>query len=199
MGNTINVQTDTKTYVRTIASISSIAMVLSITLLNVYAVPPDQGWHDGKCDPPLFYPNKTVYICCWTETEEGDPEKIEINKCQRCEVPHKGVVNCDSPFPDPTAPPTTGENIVPEGEQVLEQPPKTDDQPIKSDDSVFPNDDSKVLDEQKPNPKSPLTDQRVPSGNEGVLEQPDDSSNNQNSESGGFISSDNPGLINVVP
>jgi hypothetical protein len=64
-----------------------------------------------------------VYVCCWTETEEGDPEQIEINKCQSCEVPHNGVIDCKPPFPDPTAPPTTGENIAPGDTGVLEQPP----------------------------------------------------------------------------
>jgi hypothetical protein len=91
-----------------------------------------------------------VYICCWTETDPADPEKIEINKCQSCEVPHKGVINCDSPFPDPTAPPTTKEDISPGDTGVLEQPPRTDDQPIKSGDSVFPNENNKVLDETQP-------------------------------------------------
>ena len=200
MDNIINAQTSAKTLLKTVSMISAIALVLSITPSNVNAVDPDQGWHDGQCDPPLFYPDKTVYICCWTETEEDDPEKIEINKCQRCEVPHGGVINCDPPFPDPTAPPTTKEDISPENTGGIEQPPpKTNEPPIKSGDSVAPIDDSNSIDEQQPNSNSPAIDQRVPPGNVGGLEQLDDSSNNQNSEPEDSVSSDNSGLFNVVP
>ncbi|MDN5846232.1 MAG: hypothetical protein L0H53_08165 [Candidatus Nitrosocosmicus sp.] len=65
--------------------------------------------------------------------------------------------------------------------QMKEQPPTTDDQPTKSGDSVFPN-EGKVLDEQQPKPKSPLTDQRALPGNEGVLEQSETSANNGDAE-----------------
>ena len=39
----------------------------------------------------------------------------------------------------------------------------------------------------------------IKSGNVGILEQLEDSSNNQNSESGDSVSSDNSGFSNVAP
>jgi hypothetical protein len=69
-----------------------------------------------------YLPYLGAHKCCWTETEEGDPEQIEINMCQYCYI-EKGVVDCLPPFPDNSASPTTGENIVPGDTGGLEQPP----------------------------------------------------------------------------
>jgi hypothetical protein len=106
------------------------ALPLTYTTV-VTAAPPEQGWHDGQCSPPDIIEDAdgaylgTAYDCCWTETDPADPEQIEIYKCQFCYVPAEGAggPHCDPPRPGSTAPPTTGENIVPGDTGVLEQPP----------------------------------------------------------------------------
>ncbi|MDN5846231.1 MAG: hypothetical protein L0H53_08160 [Candidatus Nitrosocosmicus sp.] len=103
--------------------------------------------------------------------------------CSVAEAPEGKVVCCTTEIStgnmwcttcDDTNPPS---NCSQRELQMKEQPPTTDDQPTKSGDSVFPNEDGKAVDDS--NPKSPLTDQRALPSNEGVLEQSDDSSNNQ--------------------
>jgi hypothetical protein len=91
---------------------------------DAIAVPP--AGRGGDCESRPSSPGITYYRCCWTETEEGDPEQIEIYMCQECTVVH-GEVDCQNPFPDPSAAPTAGENIVPGDTGVLEQ--LQDDQP----------------------------------------------------------------------
>jgi hypothetical protein len=189
MGNITNTQINTKTLLKRVTMIYSIALVLSITYSSAYAAPPE---HTGNC---VYKYQGDRYECCWTETDPNDPEQIEIYKCQTCWT-DKGTVNCTSPYPDQRAPPTTGENIVPEVEGGIEQPPTENAPPIRSDNSVGPNDDNNAIDEQQSNSNPPLTDQRIPAGNVGILEQLEDSSN---SESGDSASSDNSGLLNVVP
>ena len=175
MDNINKGQINSKTFLKRVAVISAFALVLCIPMSNAYAVPPVNV---ANCVYNDFYNN---HECCWTETDPNDPEQIEIYKCQTCWV-EKGTVNCTSPYPDQRAPPTTGENIVPEIEGGIEQPPSQNTPPIRSDNSVAPNDGSNVIDEQQANTNSPPTDQRVPPGNVGVLEQLEDSSNNEQSQ-----------------
>jgi hypothetical protein len=141
-------QTDAKTFLRTVTMISALALFLSITLSNAYAVPRES--YDGECESYVVGED-TWYKCCWTETEEGDSEQIEIYKCQRCFVEPNGAFNCAPSYPNPNPTgPTTGEDISPGDTGVLEQPPQTNNPPIKSGDSVIPNDDGKVLNQQQP-------------------------------------------------
>ena len=197
MDNTTYIQTNTKAFLKrvTIITAFTFSLFLYITSSNVYAEPPHGGGDCENLDPG---DGVEVLWCCWTETDPTDPEKIEIYECQVCNVYDDGV-DCNPPVPDPDAPPTTKEDIAPENTGVIEQPPTENEPPIRSDNSVSPIDDSNSKDEQQSNPNSPLTDQRVPPGNVGVLEQLEDSSNNQNSESGDSVASDNSGFSNVVP
>ena len=124
MDNIINAQRDTKTYLRVI--VSAIALVLSITLSNVYAVPPERV---ESCEK-VKGSTSDIYECCWTEIEEGDPEQIEIYLCQSCELKNN-VIECSTTHPaDSRTPPTTGEDISPGDTGVLEQPPQTNNPPF---------------------------------------------------------------------
>jgi hypothetical protein len=147
MDNIINAQTSAKTFLKKVFMITTIVLVLSITMSTAYAVPPYPG--GGDCEETGDLAGAATFVCCWTETDSNDPEQIEINKCQECWVDN-GVVDCAPPFPDPNAPPTTEENIVPEIEGGIEQPPTESNPPIRSDNSIFPNENSKVLDESQP-------------------------------------------------
>ena len=178
MDNIINAQISAKTLLKRITMISAIAftLVLFITLSNVYAVPPEHG---GNCESEEdLTPGVPSFWCCWTETDPSDPEQIEINKCQHCWI-ENGVVDCAPPVPDPNAPPTTKEDISPGDTGVIEQPPSETTPPIRSDNSVAPNEDSNAIDEQQSNPRLPLTNERVPPGNVGILKQLEDTSNSE--------------------
>ena len=172
MDNIINFQRDTKTFVRTVTMVFAIDMVLSITFSNAYSEPPERV---ESCESEF---NDGQYTCCWTETDPADPEQIEIYKCQYC-ILKNNVIECTPVKPDPSPSSTRDEDISPGDIGVIEQPPTENEPPIRSDNSVSPNEDSNVIDEQQSNPNSPLTNERVPTGNVGVLEQLEDSSNNQ--------------------
>lgn len=181
MNSITNTQINTKTFLKRVFMITAFTftLALSITLSNTYAEPPHGGADCETTDKNDYW---EVLWCCWTETDPTDPEKIEIFKCQNCTI-IDGNVDCDPAVPDPKpAPPTTREDIAPEVEGGIEQPPTENEPPIRSDNSVSPNDDSNVIDKQQSNPSSPITDQRVPPGNVGILKQLEDTSNNQNSE-----------------
>ncbi len=146
MDNIINTHINAKTLLKTVAVISSIALVLSITLTNAYAVPPERIESCQKDETAAG----DLWQCCWTETDPADPEKIEIYLCQHCFI-SDGKVECNPPEPDPTPiPPTTREDISPGDTEILEQTPTTNNPSIKSDNSVFPNEDSNVLYESQP-------------------------------------------------
>lgn len=145
MDNIINAQTSAKTFLRTMAMISPIVLVLSITLADAYAVPPTAPENCQVDDSA----DKDLWQCCWTETDPADPEKIEIYKCQHCWI-ENGAVECSTPGPDPSPFPTRGEDISPGDTGVVEQPPETNQPSIKSGDSVFPNDGGNVLDDSQP-------------------------------------------------
>ena len=191
MDNINNAQTNTKGILRTFMMIFAITLVLTITMSNVFAVPaerPESCLFDETAGEDLWE-------CCWTETDPSDPEQIEIYKCQHCWI-ESGVVDCTPVKPGHSGPPTTKDDISPGDTEGIEQPPSQNTPPIKSDNSVAPNDDSNIIDEQQSNPNPPLTDQRAPDGNVGVLEELEDSSNSKSEDS---VSSDNQGLFNVVP
>ncbi|WP_458745976.1 hypothetical protein [Candidatus Nitrosocosmicus sp. T] len=179
MNNIINAQTSAKTYLKRVTMIATIVLVLSITLSNVDAVPNKSNDKETTCKSTGKESANGLEIveCCWFDfvkpgTGFGGGSVEEY--CSECEDGgSRGKINCSEPELQYRTGPTT-------------------------DESVFPNDDSNAIDEQQPNPSSPLTDQRVPPGNVGVLEQLEDSSNNQNSESADTNPS-NPGLMNVVP
>jgi hypothetical protein len=89
---------------------------------DAMAVPPDTH-AAGNCESTGSAHGIEFLWCCWTETDPADPEQIEINRCQSCQIIDNSKVICDPPVPDPSAPPTTGENIVPGVTGGLEQPP----------------------------------------------------------------------------
>ncbi len=167
---------------------------------NVYAAPmspeftnSNECWTVPQPDAPGVYAS----TCCWTVV---DAEGIELDYCQTCDYDpftrtHSGcsdVYRADMVSPDTGRLPPSSLGDMP----VLEQPPKTNEPPIRSDNSVGPNDDSNAIDEQQSNPNSPQSEQRVPAGNVGVLEELEDSSNSKSEDS---VSSENQGLFNVVP
>jgi hypothetical protein len=145
-------------------------LVVSLTCSSfftytAFAAPPSWGFNtSNNCttDQSNTLSQKT---CCWTENVEpgtGNPDLggNQEKYCQTCSQVYQDgqwVYDCDEPELQFRTAPTTEE-------------------------SIFPNDDSKVLDEQQPNPTSPLTDQRVPPGNVGILEQLEDSSNDEQSQ-----------------
>ncbi len=168
--NTIITQTDAKSNMRIITLIFSIALTLYIPISYANAVPQDPNFSGGKCEDN---PAALVVTCCWYESDE---EGIEIRYCQHCDIDIKtGDVtnNCGEKHLVGYMPPPYKGNVVPEGDIVID-------------------------DAKQPNPQSPVTDQRVPLGNVGTLEQLEDSSNNQNGESENSLSS-NPNLIDAVP
>ena len=103
--------------------------------------------------------NMTPYACSSSGAPTGKVECCAIDTTNG----NTWCTTCDA-----TNPPS---NCSERELQVKEQPPTTDDPPTKSDDSVSPS-NGKVLDEQQPKPKSPLADQGILTGNEGVIEQP---------------------------
>jgi hypothetical protein len=171
MNNIIKAQRDTKSHIRTITLIFAIGLAFFAPMLNAYAVPQDSNFGGGQCKDS---PEALSVTCCWYESDE---EGIEIRYCQHCDIDlNTGDVtnNCGEKHPVGLMPSTSNGN-------------------------VGPNDGEIIDDTQQPNYNSPLTDQRVQPGNLGVLEQSEESSNNQNSESEDSVSSANPGLFNVVP
>jgi hypothetical protein len=192
MVNITNTQTKAKTFLRILIMISSIALVLSITLSSAYAMPPHWGFNNNNnCKDDQ---SKTLYqkTCCWYENVEpgtGNPD-IGGNQekyCQTCsEVWQNGAWtwDCDAPELQFRIAPTTDDDVP-----TFELTP-TENEPIKPDGSISSNDDNKVLDEQQSKPTSPLTNERVPAGNVGVLEQLEDSSNSEIDDSGS---------LNVIP
>jgi hypothetical protein len=192
MDNITNAQTNTKTCKGLFTTLPVIVLVLSLALPNTYAVPQDPNF-GYYCEDD---PESLSVTCCWKETDE---EGISIDYCQNCNIDTEtgDITNdCGEKHPWPFSPPTTEENIVPGVEGGIEQPPTENEPPIRSDNSVSPNDDSSATDDQQPNPSSPITNQRVPAGNVGVLEELEDSSNSKSEDS---VSSENQGLFNVVP
>jgi hypothetical protein len=177
MANIINTQTNAKTFFKRVTMISSIALVLSVTMSSAYAIPPE---HPESCQIDDTA-DQDLWQCCWTETDPSDPEQIEIYKCQHCWIDN-GKVDCSTPDPDPSPFPTREEDISPGDSGVIEQPPSDNTPPIRSDNSVSPNQDSNIIDETQPNSNPPQFDQRVPAGNVGILEQLEDSSNNEQSQ-----------------
>lgn len=180
MNNISNAQRDTKTFFKGVSMISAIVLGPSIALSNVYVVPNLSNSSIAHCSSTGKKSSNGLELveCCWTvKVPDGTGYKGEHSElyCSECENGGtRGYINCSEPELQFRTAPTT-------------------------DESIFPNEDDNFLDEQQPNPNSPLNDQRVPTGNVGTLEQLEDSSNNQNSESGDYVSSDNPGLFNVVP
>ena len=181
----------------------AVSMIFSISISNVYAAPMSPEFtNSNECwtTPTHGAPGVYETTCCWTVV---DAEGIELEYCQNCNYDpstktHSGcsdVYRADMVSPDSGRLPPGDLDDTP----ILEQPPTENEPPIKSGDSVLPNEDSNVIDEQQTNTNTPLTNERVPSGNLGVLEQLEDSSDNQNDESGDSVSSENPGLFNVVP
>lgn len=139
-----------------------IGFIFTITLTNYIIIVNAEDNIDSRC------------------TKVYDESNPTIGKVECCDLDKEFVLYCT--ICDATNPPSNCSQRYPHIE-YKEEPPTTDDPPIKSGDSVFPNNDEKVLDEQQPNPTSPLADKRFPTDKVGVLEQPEDSSaNNQNSE-----------------
>ena len=176
-------------FIKTFMFVSFIAAALicsSSSTSSVFSVPMDPNYSPENCKKEDKYGYVT---CCW--------KKDGQTYCQACKTDGKTVTCGKVQGPIGLIPGQSGP-VFQGDDGVLEQPPTTNNPPIKSDNS-FPNDDDKVLEEQQSNPNPPLTNQRVPAGNVGILEQLEDSSNNQNSESEDSVSSDNSGLLNVVP
>ena len=166
-----------------ISFITTALIFSSAPTSSVFSEPMDPNYSPENCKSEDKYGYVT---CCW--------KKDGKTYCQACKTDGK-TVQCgkvQGPIglvPDQSGPVFQGDD------GVLEQPPITNNPPIKSDNS-FPNDDDKVLDEQQSNPNTPLTNQRVPAGNVGILEQLEDSANSKSEDS---LSSENPSSFNVVP
>jgi hypothetical protein len=99
-----------------VISVLVVALVYSsISAFNVFAVQRGDAPPDADCEVDVF--SDTSY-CCWTETDPGDPEGIELNYCQSC-----STNGCNPKRPDrrPEGP-TTGEEISPGVTGGLEQP-----------------------------------------------------------------------------
>jgi hypothetical protein len=121
---------------------------------NAFALPPDPGYSNGEgvyCNDMDVVQNEGALTCCWFEEPNSNPGGTLERYCQTCTTDGQKLICDQKELQFNTAPPKSG-------------------------DSVFQGDD-KAVDDQR-NPKSPLSDQRIIPGN-GVLEQPEDSSNNQ--------------------
>lgn len=148
-------------------------LYLSSSVSSVDAAPRDPRWGTPNvtCDDEYDYETDTyVKTCCWREPIPG--QILGQEYCQTCTSDGKNCGDKEKKM-DPIKTPQSA------------RPPTNNDQVLENPET-----------EQQPNPNSPITDQRVPPGNVGVLEQLEDSSN---SESGDSVSSENPGLFNVVP
>lgn len=151
--------------------------------LHVFGAP-NAAPSNADCGVELIWDGPSYHFmqtCCWTETDPGDPEGIELYYCQMCDYnpETKTASGCGEKYPQGPAVPPSGP-VAPQQEGVLEQPPTTDNPPIKSGDSVFSNDDDKVLDEQQPT-FSVRNDANVPL-NEGGLEQEEETADDGNNE-----------------
>jgi hypothetical protein len=164
-----------------VAVIATFATALISSSSYVIAVPPDPNYDSSNtCGAWTTNGDLTKRTCCWTERVAGKlPPNNKANYCQTCtNNTADGTQNCNKPQQQLRP---SSDAVSPEG-GVLEQPPSQNGPPLKSDNSIAPNDGNNAINEQQSNPNPPLTDQRVPPGNVGVLEQLDDSSNNEHSQ-----------------
>lgn len=161
MNDIKNIKKDTNARYLFMTLIMGFSVVLMIPLSQIFALPPDPGYSNGEgryCNDLDVVENDGYVTCCWFEEPSGNPGGTLDRYCQTCKSHDGNTLECDQK----------------ELQFKTKQP--------ASEDSVFPTEDGKAVDDQQPNPSSPLTDQRV-LPNEGVLEQSDDSPNNQgNSE-----------------
>ena len=77
-----NFQNHTKVIRGFSISLLIFSTVVSITISEVYAAPPDKNF-GGECNSEHWLLRVS---CCWTET---DAEGIEIEYCQSCDVDTK--------------------------------------------------------------------------------------------------------------
>ena len=153
-------------FIKTFMFVSFMAAALICTpssTSSVFSEPMDPNYSPENCKSEDKYGYVT---CCW--------KKGGKTYCQACKTDGKTIQCGKVQGPIGLIPGQSGP-VFQEDNGVLEQPPITNNPPIKSENS-FPNDDDKVLDEHQSNPNPPLTNQRVPAGNIGILEQLDDSS-----------------------
>jgi hypothetical protein len=93
----------------------------SISLFNVYAVPPAPGYDSSKtCGAPTTLGDISQKTCCWTEKVPGKlPPNNNVNYCQTCRVNSADVtLTCKDPVQQLRPSP----NGVSPNEGVLEQP-----------------------------------------------------------------------------
>lgn len=160
-------------FMKTFIFVSFIAVALICSPLSisiVFSEPMDPNYSPENCKSEDKYGYVT---CCW--------KKDGKTYCQACKTDGK-TIQCGK-VQGPIGLVTGESGPVFQGDDdVLEQPPTTNIPSIKSDNS-FPNDDDKVLDEQQLTPDTPSTNQRVPAGNAGTLEQLEDLSMTESTDS----------------
>ncbi|HEU5120394.1 MAG TPA: hypothetical protein VFT71_05360 [Candidatus Nitrosocosmicus sp.] len=128
MDNIINAQTSPKTYLRAVAMLFTIALVLSITLSNAFAVPNRSNDPNTQCQPTGKKSNNGLELveCCWTEKVKpgtglfGNDFEIYCSECEN--GGSRGNINCSDPELNYRKAPAVDESIVPNNERkILEQ------------------------------------------------------------------------------
>ena len=123
MDNIINAQTSPKTYLRAVAMLFTIALVLSITLSNAFAVPNRSNDPNTQCQPTGKKSNNGLELveCCWTEKVKpgtglfGNDFEIYCSECEN--GGSRGNINCSDPELQYRKAPTIDESIVPNDER----------------------------------------------------------------------------------
>jgi hypothetical protein len=145
MNKIINAQTSSKTYLRKVAMLFTIALVLSITLSNAFAVPNRSNDPNSQCQPTGKKSSNGLELveCCWTAKVPGTGlygMDFEIY-CSECENGgSRGNINCSDPELQYRKAPTIGKSIVPNDERkILEE-----EQPINP---TFNSNNRETIDE----------------------------------------------------
>jgi hypothetical protein len=113
-----------KPLVLVLISVLIIALVYSsISAFNALAVPSEIPSNADCWTQPSKAPGGYITTCCWSETDPGDPEGIELEYCQGCDYDPstKTVGDCTPKVQQGPNPPPSGP-LAPLQGGVLEQP-----------------------------------------------------------------------------